>query len=190
MSTEFSGIQLVALRGLLANTGMQAPDISQPLIQYKRHAAVDQYYYIEAQVAGSPASSSITNINDSQGNVALSGTYVRGQAVVVTGTASGNGSGITGGVTYYVVADSNTGNVVLTDTYDHARAGVTALSTVAGDISGLSTASYAGAPIPTSQTLVSFAGYDPTSGGAGTADWNSGTAYSGGEYVRYRAYVR
>lgn len=35
-----------------------------------------------------------------------------------------------------------------------------------------------------SVNIDTFTGYDPTMGGAGTADWNSGVAYTGVEYVR------
>ena len=38
--------------------------------------------------------------------------------------------------------------------------------------------------ITSTVAIASFAGYDPTMGGAGTSDWSSVVAYAGGEYVR------
>jgi hypothetical protein len=185
MSTELSGIQVTSLHGLLQDQGMSAPNISSAHDEYQNHAGVTQFYNVEAGINSGAVASSVVEITGEQGQVRMSGgTYIKGQAIVESGTLTGNGTGISTG-TYFVMHNSNTANVQITDSMTNVYSNV-AIVTGPGDVIGSSTSSFAGAPVP---ALADFAtpipGYDPTSGGAGTVVWNSGSAYSSGDYVRF-----
>jgi hypothetical protein len=71
----------------------------------------------------------------SQGQLSVTaGTYLIGQAISVSGTNTGNATGITTGTTYYIMAVSSSTGIQITDTYYHAVTGVANLTT-----SGLTT---------------------------------------------------
>lgn len=155
MPTDLSAIQVTALHGLIQNTGIAAPDITATLAEYVKYAAIQSYYLIESYIASSPATSiGIVSIDGTRGELTVaSGTYIKGQSLKVSGVSGGTGTGLTDGVTYYVLNDAVGTSIQVTTTYQNALNGVASLATTAGTVTVAVFQSRTGSPIPTLVTI-------------------------------------
>lgn len=164
MSTDLSAIQVTALHGLIQDTGIAPPDIAAALAEYSKYAAIQSYYIIESHLAGALSTISISSIDGTAGELTVaSGTYLKGQSLKVVGTSGGTGSGLSDGVTYYVLNDVTGTSIQITDTYQNAINGIAALVTVAGTVTVAVFETKSGAPIPELVTIANtLAGDDLT----------------------------
>lgn len=155
MSTDLSAIQVTALHGLIQNTGIAPPDIAQALAEYEQYAAIRSYCILESHLSLSPATSiSISSIDGTAGQLTVaSGTYIKGQSLRVVGTPGGTGTGLTDGVTYYVLNDTTGTSIQITNSYQNALAGIAGLTTGAGTVTVAVFETRTGAPIPTLVTI-------------------------------------
>lgn len=155
MSTDLSAIQVTALHGLIQDTGIAPPDIAAALAEYSKYAAIQSYYIIESHLASSPSTSiSISSIDGTAGELTVaSGTYIKGQSLKVVGVSGGTGTGLTDGVTYYVLNDSTGTSIQITNTYQNALNGVAGLVTGPGTVTVAVFETKTGAPIPTLVTI-------------------------------------
>jgi hypothetical protein len=155
MPTDFSGIQVTALHGLLQNTGIAAPNISTQLSEYVKYAAIQSYYLMVSNLTSSPLTGiSVSSINGVAGEVTVaSGTYLQGQSLKLTGVVGGTGSGLVSGTTYYVLAAVTGTSIQLTNSYSNAINGVAGLTTVAGTVTGATFETRTGAPVTEKVTI-------------------------------------
>lgn len=155
MSTDLSAIQVTALHGLIQNTGIAPPDIAQALAEYVKYAAIQSYYILESHLTSSPATSiSISSIDGTEGQLTVaSGTYIKGQSLKVVGVSGGTGTGLTDGVTYYVLNDATGTSIQITNSYQNALAGVAGLVTGTGTVTVAVFETKTGAPVPALVTI-------------------------------------
>ena len=155
MSTDLSAIQVTALHGLIQDTGIAPPDIATALAEYVQYAAIQSYYILESHLASSPATSiSISSINGTAGQLTVAaGTYIKGQSLKVVGASGGTGTGLTAGVTYYVLNDASGTSIQITDSYQNALAGIAGLTTGAGTVTVSVFETKTGAPVPVLVTI-------------------------------------
>ena len=130
--------------------GILPPDIATALAEYVQYAAIQSYYILESHLASSPATSiSISSINGTAGQLTVAaGTYIKGQSLKVVGASGGTGTGLTAGVTYYVLNDASGTSIQITDSYQNALAGIAGLTTGAGTVTVSVFETKTGAPVP------------------------------------------
>ena len=101
----------------------------------------NQILWLEYNNAGQSYATTIASVTvaGAAGQLSVtSGTYAIGQAISVTGTLTGNATGISSGTTYYVMTGGDdVTSIRITDTLSNAQAGISTLTTGGTTTTGL-----------------------------------------------------